>query len=499
MRRLPGWLFIVGILGFVGATIVCAALAYTTAHQTAIYAQQVTGDEVSLISLFNAFAQNQPTPTLPPTAAPTNTPEPGVTFTPEPTAAPTVEGTVDPVAALEAQYAYNDPSTRTILLLGIDERTAVDNEPAYRSDTMMLINIDPIRKRVGIVSIPRDLFVQVPGHNVSNFKINQANYLGDLDNYPGGGGPALAAETIRANFGIRVDNYVRINFDVFETVVNTLAPEGVEVCVSESIYDPKYPDGGYGTIEVRFEPGCQKLNATRLLQYARTRATEGGDFDRARRQQEVLRASQAELLRVENIPNLVTQAQTVYAQIANSVKTDLSIDELISLGLLALEIDGDSITSDVIDSRHIQGFGKNAEGEDVVIPDLPRILDLIERTFNPQPDLTLADLRQRADNEKARIVIYNNTDIAGLAGNTRDYLASRQVSIENSVGNIPEPTNTDTSIRDYTGKPWTARYLAALLNIPEERILPGGDGLTSADVMVVVGADIQPLLSGEGQ
>lgn len=499
MRRLPGWLFILGILAFVGSTVFCAALAYTTARQSAIYAQQVTGQEVSLLSLFNAFAQNQPTPTLTPTVAPTNTPEPGVTFTPEPTAEPTVEGTVDPLALLEEQYAYNDPHTRTILLLGIDERTAVDREPAYRSDTMMLINIDPIRKHVGIVSIPRDLFVKVPGHDVTNFKINQANYLGDLENYPGGGGPALAAETIRSSFGIKVDNYVRINFDVFETVVNTLAPEGVEVCISESIYDPKYPDGGYGTIEVRFEPGCQKLDATRLLQYARTRATANGDFDRARRQQEVLKAAQAELLRIENVPNLVTQAQTVYAQLANSIKTDLTIDELISLGLLALEINSDSITSGVIDSRHITGFSKNAEGEDVVLPNLPRILDLIDRTFNPQADLTLADLRQRAENEGSKIVVYNNTDIAGLAGDTRDYLASRQVTVENTVGNMPEPGNTETSIRDYTGKPWTARYLAALLNVPEERILPGGDGLTSADVMVVVGADIQPLLSGEGQ
>lgn len=109
---------------------------------------------------------------------------------------------------------------------------------------------------------------------------------------------------------------------------------------------------------------------------------------------------------------------------------------------------------------------------------------------------TLGDLRVRSEAENPRIVVYNNTEIVGLAGQTREWLASRQVVVED-VGNMPEITNTATYIRNYTGKDNTARYLARLLGIAETQILPASDGLTSADVMVVVGADIQPLLSGQ--
>jgi hypothetical protein len=120
----------------------------------------------------------------------------------------------------------------------------------------------------------------------------------------------------------------------------------------------------------------------------------------------------------------------------------------------------------------------------------------VQQAFNPLPDLTRADLLERATGEEATIVVYNNTAVSGLAGNTRDWLTSRGVTV-GAVGNIEPPTNAPTAIRDYTGNPWTARYLADLLNLPESAIVPGTDGITSADVMVVVGEDIQQLLSGE--
>ena len=90
--------------------------------------------------------------------------------------------------------------------------------------------------------------------------------------------------------------------------------------------------------------------------------------------------------------------------------------------------------------------------------------------------------------------ILNNTDQAGLAGKVRDWLAGKQVTV-NEVGNTPSSTNTNTIIRVYTGKVWTGKYLAALLGLSEDRIQQGGDGLTSKDVSIVVGPDIQPILS----
>ena len=98
---------------------------------------------------------------------------------------------------------------------------------------MILVNIDPVRKTAGVLSIPRDLWVDIPG--VGQGRINQAHREGDVINYPGGGGPALAMETVANNFGVRVDRYLVVNFDLFEKVVDIIAPEGVEVCPTERI------------------------------------------------------------------------------------------------------------------------------------------------------------------------------------------------------------------------------------------------------------------------
>jgi polyisoprenyl-teichoic acid--peptidoglycan teichoic acid transferase len=237
------------------------------------------------------------------------------------------------------------------------------------------------------------------------------------------------------------------------------------------------------------------LDAEHLLQYARTRHTQGGDFDRARRQQEVMRALQEEVLSAGGIANFISQIPQLWTQLTGSYKTDMSLEEILSLAQLAQDIDKESIHFNVIDNMAVQ-FATTSSGDQVLIPNYSAIRLLIQDTFDPQPALGIADLRERAQQEGANIVIYNNTDTQGLAGQTREWLIGQGISVSN-VGNMPEPTNVDTEIRAYQDKPWTARYLAALFGLPQERITRGSDGLTSADIMIVVGPDIQPLLTGE--
>lgn len=491
MRNIPGWLFLLAIVGFVGATVLCSVVGYTVAQrvsmETFAMGIQVSNPDagVSQVSTVTPF----------PTLAPTDTPMPETTITPE--AVETEESGVsvqaaatrDPLADLPQ---LNDPRRITILLMGIDERKGFENESGYRSDTMILVSIDPVGKRVGMLSIPRDLWVPIPGFTQG--RINTANQLGDANELPGGG-PALAAKTVEAAFGIPVDNYIRVNFDFFLNAVDVLAPNGIEVCPNEVIDDPTYPDAGFGMIHVHFEAGCQRLDSERLLQYARTRKTQNGDFDRARRQQEVLKSIQREFLSVGGIANFITQAPTLWDQLSENVVTNLNFDQILQLAGLASQVDSDDITSGVIDAAYVE-FATTAQGDQILVPRYARIGELIEQVFNPRPNMTMADLRVEAERENARIVVYNNTTITGLAGQTRDWLLSRQVSIE-TIGSMESPTNTDTVIRDYTSKPWTARYLAALLGIPETRIQRSSDGLTSADIMIVVGEDIQPILGAQ--
>lgn len=484
--RIPGWLFVVGLLLVVVAlTGGLALMAFSVARQVAIDAGNAGIQFVSLEQVVRAVP-----PTLPPTAAPVAAaPTADPASQPEVTAAvsaPLPTPTLDPAA----DYTWDDPRRFNVLLLGIDQRRGLDDDGPFRTDTIIIVSVDPVRKTAGVLSVPRDLWVKIPGFN--HARINTANSLGDANAYPGGGS-ALAAETIRQNLGVSIDKYVRINFDVFTAVADLLAPDGVEICVREMIDDPTYPDSGYGYIHVRFEPGCQRLDAERLLQYARTRRTQNSDFDRARRQQEVIQAMQQELLNVGGITRFIGQAPRLWEELSDSFITNLTLDEIISLGMLLQEIPRERIQFGVIDNLYVDLASTNT-GDQVLVPRTGAIRFLIQQVFSPQDDLSLSDLKSRADRENASIVVFNNTDTAGLAGQTRDWLLGRGVSVE-QVGNTPQPTNENTVIRVYTDKIWTGKYLAMLMGLPPERVQPGADGLTASDIAIVVGPDIQPKLA----
>jgi LCP family protein required for cell wall assembly len=465
------------------ATAVCAVGSYGFARQIAV---DLADSGVAVAGAgFDAFLESQPTAT-PTIAPPTETPRPGETPLP-----PTATATVGPTPTLDplAGYQWDDPRRLNVLVTGIDQR-AGETDAGYRTDTMIVVSIDPVRKTVGMLSIPRDLWVDIPGYVPA--RINTANDLGDRGGYPGGG-PALAARTVTETLGINIDRYLRVNFDVFTEVVNLVAPNGVEVCPAEAIDDDHYPDAGYGTIVVHFDAGCQKLDAERLLQYARTRATEGSDFDRAQRQQEVIKALRDEVLNAGGIVNFIGQIPALWDSLSGAYVTDLTLEEIIALGALASEIPRENIQSGVINHLYTD-MATTAQGEQVLIPRYDAIRSLMDDVFNPRVNVSLSELRERAAAENAEIVVYNNTDIPGLAGQTRDWLNGQGLSITSQPGNVPEPGNTPTVIRDYTGRLWTARYLAALLGLPADRIQPGNDGLTSADVMIVAGSDMPQIL-----
>lgn len=477
--RIPSWLFIVGVVVLVMSTALCSGVSYLAARQAAID----LGESGVEVASFQDFLRQQPTVTATQYQLPTVTARPGATLTPTP---PLPTATVDPLAG----YEWNDPRRFNILVMGIDQRRGETG--TFRTDTMIIVSVDPARKSVGMLSIPRDLWVQIPGYQPG--RINTANDIGDRDGYPGGG-PALAARTVTENLGISIDNYVRINFDVFTTVVNVVAPTGVEVCPAQAIDDPYYPDAGYGFLHVTFPAGCQMLDAERLLQYARTRHTPNSDFDRATRQQEVIKALRDTVMSAGGIANLIVHVPELWTSLADSYVTDLTQEELFALAALAQEIPRENIRSAVINQFYTTPQ-TNPNGDQVLVLNYNAFRGLLQEVFGEGRPLTLSDLRERATQEAAQIVVYNNTSTVGLATQTRDWLTSRGVSVF-EVGNMPTPDNTVTVIRDYTGNPYTARYLAQLLGLSEDRIVTSSDGLTSADVMVVVGSDIQPLLTGQ--
>ncbi len=552
--RIPGWLVVMFGLGtFFLATMACSVLSYGFVRTAVIDAADQGLQVPSVVELVE-YALNPPdaadafgvasvdTSAPAPQASvfelqPTATPDPDAiqptappvepspqTDTTDPDAAPveptatssvgqislsdflaggTTDETSQEVAGLSEEEqailadlpAWQDVDRINILLMGTDERGDEQFEDRFRTDTMIVVQIDPIRRTMGLLSFPRDLWVRVPGFQPN--KIAFANYLGDGSDLPGGG-PALAKETIRENFGIRVDYFVQINFDVFLTVVDTIAPGGVELCVTENIRDTNYPDEGRGTITVEFTPGCQMLNAERLLQYARTRATQGGDFDRNRRQQETLTAVQRQLLSVDGLGSLIAGVPQVYNQLSGSYRTDLSVQQIMALANLVSQIPNENISSGQINALHVTP-SRTQDGLDILIPNYIAITSLISETFDPEPNLTIADLRARAEQENATISVLNNTNVAGLAGRTQEWLTSQGVRVA-SVGNPPEiEDSVSTIILDYTGNTYTVRLLAEVMGLPQSamRVGAGTNIQSSADVVILLGQDTVGIIGGE--
>jgi LCP family protein required for cell wall assembly len=552
--RIPSWLVVIFSLGsFFVLTTLCSFVSYSFVR-TAVIDASDQGVQIPSVVEFveyminppdaeNVFGINiaevststpiprfelQPTatpdpsamqPTQPPVTdqtatdeAPTDEPTPSNMIsltdflsgntTEETTDDPSSEPTTDEPAGLSAEEqaiiddlpAWQDLDRINILLMGTDERGDEQFEDRFRTDTMIVVQIDPIRKTMGVLSFPRDLWVRVPGFAQPN-KITFANYLGDGSDLPGGG-PALAMETIRENFGIRVDYFVQINFDVFLKVVDLIAPNGVELCVNEHILDTKYPDAGRGTITVEFNIGCQLVNAERLLQYARTRATYGGDFDRNRRQQEVLNALQKQLLSADGLGSMVASIPSVYNELAGSYRTDLDVRQLMALAGLVLQVPNENITYGQIGALQVEQ-GKTTDGLDILIPNNIAISRVIAETFDPQPNLSIGELRTLATQENASITILNNTDITGLAGRVQEWLTSQGIRVD-SVGNVPEAAfdSSTTLILDYRGKTNSLRLLRDVMGLPVSavRVGAGSQIQSSADIVILVGSDITQII-----
>lgn len=277
-----------------------------------------------------------------PTATATSIPN---TETPEPTAEGTEDAAVDAPATVTLTPSITPTATSTpgeipkwdgtgrltMLLMGVDRR---EDEPS-RSDTMILVNIDPVAKTAGMIAIPRDVRVIIPGYGVH--KINASYAFGEADGARGGG-PGLVIQTIETNFGIHIDYFAEVDFAGFVKIVDTVG--GVTIDVPYPIKDDAYPASGNNYMRVYFPAGWQHLNGERTLQYARTRHDDG-DGMRSVRQQQVLMALREQAVSLD----LLTKAGELLGELGDAVRTDLSPTQALQLARLATELPPEGIRS----------------------------------------------------------------------------------------------------------------------------------------------------------
>lgn len=372
----------------------------------------------------------------------------------------------------------------TVLLLGVDER-AQETGP-WRTDTMMLLTLDPASRQAGILSIPRDLWVPIPGHR--DGRINTAHFLGDLYDYEGGG-PGLAVDTVEYNFGVPIDYYVRINFQAFVTLVDQIG--GIDVYVEETIDDPLYPDHAYGYDPLYIEAGWQHFDGEMALKYARTRHTSN-DFDRARRQQQVMMAILDRVTSLDMLPQLARTAPELYATVHSSVNTDLALDQILALGNLATLVDRDMIRAVVIDQTCTQPW-VTPDGAQVLVPLRDRIREVRDYVWSADvstatlPDSTAIPV-PTPTLEVATVAVLNGTMRAGLAGTSADLLRAASVNVV-YVGNADRQDHAATQVIANRDKPQTVGVILDALGISQTALVRSPDSGGDYDIVVILGQD----------
>jgi len=408
-----------------------------------------------------------------------------------------------------------------VLLLGVDDRPWDSQWGAPRTDTIIVLTLDPKSMTAGAISLPRDLWVEVPGFGYK--KINQAYQLGEA--YLGEGeGAKLAMQVVSNLLEIPIHHYVVVNFQSFIAFVDAI--HGVKIDVPQRMALEVYtPDGQHHPYPLY--PGRQVLDGAQALAYARNRSVGyDGDFGRMKRQQQVLEAVLERLKDPRVLAELTIKAPRLVEQLGDSLKTDISVKDALRLARLAAEVPRQNIRYAVIDERQAPAQFVVEQGQRVyaLIPNREAILAVRDEVFSTQPGATalptpmpvasqpgskppstpiprptqpqatpvptptpLPPGLAEALAENPNILVLNGTQITGLACRTKTWL--QQMGFQNvRDGNADELTDR-LLLMEYTAKPHTLSFLELLFGVSQSQVLYISSDDPPADIVVVLGPE----------
>jgi LCP family protein required for cell wall assembly len=396
-----------------------------------------------------------PSPTMTPSPDPeaTRTPTPitetppTMTLTPSMTPLPTATATspplVLPVVTLPVINStpvvtspYPQPSpmpfmeqpagTVNILLLGSDRRPG---EEIGRTDVILIVSVYPDLPSVSLISIPRDYYAWIPSWGLD--KINTTYVRAKRTGYPGGG-PALIKDTIAYNFGIPIHFYAMVDFNSYRSIVDAVG--GVDLVIECPFHDT-YPDeeSESGQTDIDFEPGVHHLDGKFALWYVRSRWNTS-DFDRHRRQQQVLRAILHQALN----QNMLVRIPELWGVYKESVITDMALTDVLALVPVAVRLDERDIKSRFIRGSDLLQSWTAPNGGYVLVPNYENLYEFMREASQPQ-------VTSRAAQRAYRIIVMNGTGNSGW-GNVAAYRLALEglevVSVED-VGWEPRTTLVD--------------------------------------------------------
>lgn len=362
-----------------------------------------------------------------------------------------------------------------ILLLGMGGK----NHPGgMLSDTMIVTSINYKDNEMGTLSIPRDLWVPIPGFN--HAKINEAHADGEKNKATAGSGGQLSSKTVENVLGIPIHYYLSMDFEGFKKLIETVG--GVDVYVEKDLNDPYYPaDNMIDYSPFKISAGQHHLDGNLALKYVRSRETTS-DFDRSRRQQQVMAAVKEKILTLNILanPKKVTDIINI---LGDHVRTNMSVDEIYALWNTSKTIDMSNIKSKVLDTS---ANGPLVSGQDsrgyYIYPrkgiDKFQELQLIAKNlFSQDPAGSTAGVK---------IEVLNGTSRTGTASTVAQYLKSYGYNVT-KIGNARTPMNK-TMVYDYSGGKY--RTFAGEIASELKASIDTKEGtIPNIDIQVVVGED----------
>jgi len=372
-------------------------------------------------------------------------------------------------------FPYHIGRPVNILVLGVDRIEATKEEPVVdafggRSDTMLLVRFDPKENTLKSLSIPRDTRVIIP--DVGHTKINDANVYG---------GPKLAARVINKNLGeVPIDRYVRVSTDALRQLVDLIG--GVEVFVPTPMaYEDKTQQ-----LKIDLAAGLQTLNGDQAEQFARFRYDVNGDIGRVQRQEVLLKAIQKRL----SNPTLLTRIPKAIRILQQSVDTNLSLEEILSLANFGRQLEHKDVQMVMLPGRFSQL--EEFDGRSYWIMSRSGGQQIMRQYFNVTYDADQWTTSRRRSPESLRIALQNASDDPTAIERVRQYLREKEYYNIYEIAESPQLL-AETKIIVQQGDLESAHYL--------QRSLGGGlvegssTGDLGSDLTIRVGIDVNTWLT----
>lgn len=274
------------------------------------------------------------------------------------------------------QATWDGQSRFTILILGMDRRPGARDNLNARTDVVMVASYDPATRRVGVLSIPRDMHFAVPGASAL-VRVNTLMVQGERE--AEGYGPQLALETLQYNLGMYIDGYVAFDFIAFQQVIDAIG--GVTVSINYIINDPTYPDMNYGFDPFYLRAGTHQLDGRNALKFARTRHGDN-DYLRGQRQLQIVSGVRDRLRDPLVLQAVVGRAPQLFEALTGHVYTNIPPEQLVLLGLQVMQLGDDALATGAINESY--SFDYSYQGQRVRVPDRALLTDLLIMTFGAE-------------------------------------------------------------------------------------------------------------------